>query len=497
MPGPDAQIRKFQQNDTRLAQFIISKANLGQLAVANRMAFTHWLTMGIWFALSSVFVQIMNWWPSGPWYTYLMPVPALACIALPLLYYIDWNNRPYFEKEAEIVMKGADLTNIEEYYSESKASSFWILEMGDRFIGLIAVDASQGSSKETTRSKATKDGGKPRTATIRHFYVDEPYRPTGIQTDLLEHAVKSAFTNDAKLERIEVVTSPLVSYCDESYKALGFEKEKELQRVGVLRWKVELLSLTRQAWQAPRQGPIEVIIDSLDTLVSDTGSNAETYKSLNKLMTIINARPRPSRLIVHANAPSNLLSMLTQVQFSPSLTHVMAHPPTILTHLASAYLTPPPPLSPDAKFWSVFLPFSLRRYETDNLVYGPDGEGSGGLDEMVVEILSRSGSTSRRRGVERALEGWNLLKNMPQGLNELSFLRTLFTPQKSIEIAPDPTQNVSFNLNLTPSQQVSRAQVPLPYAHVGENTSQKAAIFYDPDSADDMDDDDPDEDLDI
>lgn len=82
----------------------------------------------------------------------------------------------------------------------------------------------------------------------------------------------------------------------------------------------------------------------------------------------------------------------------------------------------------------------------------------------------------------------------------------------------DPTQNLTFNLNLTPEQQRSRAQVPLPYVHEGgwqdfvrrhdgltdfrlgkavEKTQAPAAILYDPDSADDLDDDDPDEDLDI
>ena len=74
-------------------------------------------------------------------------------------------------------------------------------------------------------------------------------------------------------------------------------------------------------------------------------------------------------------------------------------------------------------------------------------------------------------------------------------------------------------MSLTPSQQELRAQVPLPYVHEGEqilsllffdletivlgkptvrgNHNGTAAIFYDPDSADDIDDDDPDEDLDI
>lgn len=81
----------------------------------------------------------------------------------------------------------------------------------------------------------------------------------------------------------------------------------------------------------------------------------------------------------------------------------------------------------------------------------------------------------------------------------------------------DPTHNLPFNLSLTKAQQHSRAQVPLPYAHEGlhvslltlhylkysdtgqpeDNSGAGGAIYYDPDSADDIDEDDPDEDLDI
>jgi len=65
--------------------------------------------------------------------------------------------------------------------------------------------------------------------------------------------------------------------------------------------------------------------------------------------------------------------------------------------------------------------------------------------------------------------------------------------------AADPTKNLPFNLNLTESQQKSRSQVPLPYERDGKelHQSQAAQIFYDPDSADDLDEEDPDEDLDV
>lgn len=160
---------------------------------------------------------------------------------------------------------------------------------------------------------------------------------------------------------------------------------------------------------------------------------------------------------------------------------------------------PPPPSSPEAKFWSVFLPVRDRPFESINMVYGPRGEGSGHPKEMVVEILVRgSNEAVGRRGISRALEGWSILRGEPCELTSLESLRLVW--RKVVEeVTPDPTQNISFNLQLTPNQQESRAQVPLPYIIDGKSMqrSTASAILYDPDSADDIDDDDPDEDLDI
>ncbi|KAF4605265.1 hypothetical protein EYR40_004048 [Pleurotus pulmonarius] len=244
-------------------------------------------------------------------------------------------------------------------------------------------------------------------------------------------------------------------------------------------------------------GALSIVIDSVDSLASDIGSDAETFTFLRELVSIVASRPGPSRLILHTVTPQPIL---IQSSFSSSLTHITVYPPVILTHLASEYLTPPPPLSPEPKFWGVFLPFSERASETDRLVYGPEGQGSGSQEEIIVQILVRYGgkSTSRRRSVERVLEGWSMVYNVPVELSELTSLKKIYSAKKAEQSIPDPTQNVSFNLNLTPQQQQSRAQVPLPYAHESKpDPIQGAAIFYDPDSADDIDDDDPDEDLDI
>ncbi|KAI0963509.1 hypothetical protein AcW1_000567 [Taiwanofungus camphoratus] len=249
-------------------------------------------------------------------------------------------------------------------------------------------------------------------------------------------------------------------------------------------------------------GSLTVVLDSVDTLLYDLGSSAETQRFLAELFSSIRARSSPSRLVLHDLAPSPLIPVLTQTRFSPTLFHATAHCSVLLTHLATAYLTPPPPLSSAEKFWGVFLPISERHYESEKLIWGPGGDGCGDRD-FVVELLVRGADSSgRRRGVERVLEGWSVMEG-PCELSSVESLRGLWTQNKVEESDADPTQNLSFNLNLTPEQQQSRAQVPLPYVRKGTAAEQagdkplQSVILYDPDSADDIDDDDPDEDLNI
>ncbi|KAK7463631.1 hypothetical protein VKT23_005570 [Stygiomarasmius scandens] len=245
---------------------------------------------------------------------------------------------------------------------------------------------------------------------------------------------------------------------------------------------------------------LDIIIDSVDTLVEDFGSVPEVYRFLSSILGLVSSRSNPSRLILHVCAPSQILPLLQSTSFSPSLAHFIAHPPALLLHLAKEYLTYPPPQSPEAKFWGVFLPISERIHDSEQLIYGSGGEGSGSFGDVVVEMIIRGGSdlSGRRRATERLLEGWQISQSVAVPLEQLSSLESIWKRTVVAEVASDPTQNVSFNLQLTPSQQESRARVPLPYAHEGQTTQpQQGAILYDPDSADDIDDDDPDEDLDI
>jgi len=245
MPEPlGARIRPYETKDSRVVRFMIGKANFGVLAVANNRAYTHPIILAIWVALSSVFVQYMKWWPKSHagLSDYLKVVPAFAAMAVPVMFLIDWINRPYFEEQAQEVLRASDLRDILAHYSRDPGSGFWLLEYGDQIIGLIAVDASNKPDK----ASASKSKGK--TATIRHFNVDEAYRAANIQEDLLEHAVKHAFS-DPKVERIEAFDSPLVPYLRACLRNSAFQLDHNTKKVGLFRWSLGVRYLNRNEWK--------------------------------------------------------------------------------------------------------------------------------------------------------------------------------------------------------------------------------------------------------
>ncbi|KZS92975.1 hypothetical protein SISNIDRAFT_508482 [Sistotremastrum niveocremeum HHB9708] len=248
------------------------------------------------------------------------------------------------------------------------------------------------------------------------------------------------------------------------------------------------------------QGSITVMMDSVETLRQDAGSVSPVFVFLSNLMEKIRSRPSPSRMIIPIFAGSPLLPVLLAPGFNYSLSHVTLHSTAFITHIAKSYLTLPPPLSSSSNFWRLFIPM-VERHEGEKIVFGSEGEG-GASDEAMLEIVERLAMdrSEGKKSVERSLEGWN--GSQPCEWTALSDLRGLGGPRLSNEEAPDPTKNISFNLSLTEEQQKSRSQVPLPYAHTSDpatsgSGNRASEILYDPDSADDIDDDDPDEDLDI
>ncbi|KAF5374978.1 hypothetical protein D9758_000232 [Tetrapyrgos nigripes] len=245
-----AQIRPYEPRDAKDVIFAVGKANMQLLAVANMKAISHPLTLVLWIAMSSIFVEYMHWWPQGGYgfLGYLSPLPAFASLAVPILAICDWINRPYFEDLSQEVLRKPDLQNIPENYKKSPSSGFWLLDFGDKFVGLIAVDASPEEASPAPRKKS-KTSQTSDTAIIRHFYVEEPYRAADIQKDLLQYAVRHVFDSSPTVQNIEVITSSLTRYAQKSLHELGFRVKEETKRVGIFGWKLERRVLERVNWR--------------------------------------------------------------------------------------------------------------------------------------------------------------------------------------------------------------------------------------------------------
>ena len=272
-----AVIRPYNAEDRKLVQFMVGKSNMESLGVANNRsklevcfksrqslsfffsAYFHPITLSVWFGLSAVFIQLMSWWPTeefGFW-SYLRAVCGFATMAVPILAFVDWycrlghfdylmftclqfsrRNRPDFEELTQEVVRYEDLRNIPRYYKDP-ASGVFIFDMGDTYIGFIAIDAMQSTNG---------DRKGPKTAVIRHFHVDERFRKINAQKDLLNHAVCHAFDKDRELQRIQATDSPLLAYQGSCLRAYGFELDHHTKTVGIQKWKMGVRYLERERW---------------------------------------------------------------------------------------------------------------------------------------------------------------------------------------------------------------------------------------------------------
>ncbi|KAH7915808.1 hypothetical protein BJ138DRAFT_1122328 [Hygrophoropsis aurantiaca] len=249
MVEPSARIRPYRPSDEKLVKFILGKSTMEGLAVANQTAVFHPVTLSIWVALSCIMIQILDWWPKPQygWLGNLAPLPAFGCWAMPVLYFIDWINRPFFDEAALNTLRRPDMVDIPIYYSRSPSSGFFILEYGDTFVGLIATDASEDSMSDKTVTTNNHAASKAtlRVATIRHFYVEEPFRKIKIQNDLLQHAIRHTFEGGTTVDSISATSSPLIEYIRISLQENGFQYDKTARHVGIYGWKVTKMVLKR------------------------------------------------------------------------------------------------------------------------------------------------------------------------------------------------------------------------------------------------------------
>ncbi|KAG5653064.1 hypothetical protein H0H81_002444 [Sphagnurus paluster] len=198
----DAHIRPLKVSDDKLVRFTIGKAAMESLAIANRRD--------------------------------------------------DRLNRPEFEKLVQDVLRGPDMSDMVAYYSRSPASGFYLCEYGGLFVGLVGLDAAPQPSSTAPITTDVKNSSKPAAssiAIIRHIYVDEAYRSTGIQEDLLAHALRVAFGAEPALQVVEAPESPLLPYVSNCLEDASFGRQENTQKIGVFGWQLGVRSLKRADWE--------------------------------------------------------------------------------------------------------------------------------------------------------------------------------------------------------------------------------------------------------
>ncbi|KZO92523.1 hypothetical protein CALVIDRAFT_504349, partial [Calocera viscosa TUFC12733] len=191
-------MRKFEARDLKEVRLLLGYSVMEQLAAANSFLYTNPFMIVGWLGLASTMITFMSWWPKvdGPAWTWLMPLPALASCAVPLLFAVDWFNRAYFEHLTRQVLAREDTMSIPSYYSSAPGSGFWVLIYKKNPIGLVAVDTYQPESGLKSIEELlgrVPPPTEPTIALVRHFHMDAPYRPTFIQNDLLAHGLSKAF----------------------------------------------------------------------------------------------------------------------------------------------------------------------------------------------------------------------------------------------------------------------------------------------------------------
>lgn len=198
----------------------------------------------------------------------------------------------------------------------------------------------------------------------------------------------------------------------------------------------------------------------------------------------------PSRLILLLPATSPLHSTLTSATFSPTLTHLTCHPPTLITFLSEQYLSPIS-TSPSPNLWMILVNSSKRALGVDlawraeeNVEFDPNWMIEKGA---VVQVLVRK-ATGGIKGISRSLEALSssasdraTARLSVVALDTLVDLNPLATATATATAPNDESVgrqasthaelDLPFNLSLTESQRRQRGAVPLPYAHEGEGAS--------------------------
>ncbi|EGG13000.1 uncharacterized protein MELLADRAFT_101362 [Melampsora larici-populina 98AG31] len=258
---PPASIRPYEhEKDFKFIRYLIGASILSRTGPANIHLFWSNPLIYIWVIISTTYIPIKRMLLSDEEFgkdefkemviEILMKLPVFVGPPLILLVLLNWCHRRYFNSIMKEVISREDMKNPKSYYNgqtfQGKGigeSSIWVLDYDDRQIGVVAIEKSldlvnEIKLKDGSNLKNQEENKEDLKAKfddfhlirIRHLATSVPFRPAGIDLELLNFSVTKSFKEDLKTERIMINLIPILDQVQiEAIEAIGFIKSISTQ----------------------------------------------------------------------------------------------------------------------------------------------------------------------------------------------------------------------------------------------------------------------------
>lgn len=262
-----------------------------QAPIANAAAFFRPRCILAWLAVSSAFAYRFNWlpskshvsavlhgttgrWTASDWVRLVVeltrPLPVFALLAITFIASFELLHRRTFDRAMRHAIGAEDMRSLAAYYALPGATGTkpagrtgaWVVEFDGRIIGCAALDGRKPGERlvgvdeaevEAGAAVPTRDGLRqrktvaasgdtraPATCELRHLTCSLSFRSSGIESDLLDYALRFAFASPAAdagsgmptattppAQRIEILLRPsLQRSLAATLAARGFKRDR-------------------------------------------------------------------------------------------------------------------------------------------------------------------------------------------------------------------------------------------------------------------------------
>ncbi|OXG17370.1 hypothetical protein C366_03458 [Cryptococcus neoformans Tu401-1] len=301
-------VRPFDHSkDEHMVKMLVGQGVMEGLARANNKIITNPLALVIVFLLGMGINHVSSFSVNSNPLSYISPLIGPCLAFLPLMGIVEYIHRPSFTARMRKIIGAIDMIRPSTYYAEGK-SGIWVFQHKGEVVGVVCLDVTKNAGKQlgsvlgeeegqlnekdvhrdfassnkdendnNTRDLRRRIAGKEnkpasRIAQIRHLDVDQPYRRSGVGSELVLVALDHAFSISSgdlssPVDRVIVRTNPLSPDGGKLFTKCGFRPITQAEvgaaawekseKIGLLGWAGEYLNVDRDTWVIKRRELLE------------------------------------------------------------------------------------------------------------------------------------------------------------------------------------------------------------------------------------------------